>query len=70
MLRLALIIELLSDKAPCSNMGIDVEGYNEDCVTHCEKESASVIMASIESVAGGSLNIICSGSAELLLRQA
>jgi hypothetical protein len=48
----------------------DVEGYNREFVTHCENEPAIVTMVSIEFVAGGSLNIICSGSAELLQSEA
>lgn len=48
----------------------DIEGYNRDFVTNCENEPDTVTMVSIELVAGGSLNIICSGSAELLQCQA
>ncbi len=48
----------------------DIEGYNREFVTHCENEPGIVTMVSIELVAGGSLNIICSGSAELLQCQA
>lgn len=44
----------------------DIEGYNKEFVTHSENEPEIVTMVSIELVAGGSLNIICSGAAELL----
>ena len=44
----------------------DIEDYNREFVTHCQNESNSATMVSIEFVAGGSLNIICSGSAEFL----
>lgn len=43
-----------------------IEGYNKEFVTHSENEPKIVTMVSIELVVGGSLNIICSGSAELL----
>ncbi len=43
-----------------------IEGYNKEFVTHSNDESVEVIMVSFELVAGGSLNIICSGLAELI----
>jgi len=48
----------------------DIDGYNREFVTNCEDESGIVTMVSIELVAGGNLNIICSGAAELLQCQA
>lgn len=48
----------------------DIDGYSKEFVTHSENEPEIVVMVSIELVAGGSLNIICSGSAELLPCQA
>ena len=44
----------------------DLENYNREFVTNCENEPEIVTMVSIELVAGGSLNIICSGLAELM----
>jgi hypothetical protein len=44
----------------------DIEGYNKEFVTHSHDEPEIVIMVSIDFVAGGTLNIVCSGSAELL----
>ena len=48
----------------------DIEGYEKDFVTHSDNEPEIVVMVSIEFVAGGSLNLVCSGSAELLQCQA
>lgn len=47
----------------------DIDGYNTDFVTHNPGIPNSAVMVSIEFVAGGSLNIICSGTAGYLLRQ-
>lgn len=44
----------------------NIEGYNKEFVTHSDNEPEIVAMVSIELVAGGSLNIICSGAAELM----
>lgn len=44
----------------------DIEGYNKDFVLHVEHESNTVTMVSIEFVAGGRMDLICSGSARLL----
>ena len=43
-----------------------IEGYNTEFVTHINDESEKVSMVSFELVAGGSLNIICSGLAEII----
>lgn len=48
----------------------DIEDYNREFVTQCQDESSSATMVSIEFVAGGSINIVCSGSAEFLQCQA
>lgn len=47
----------------------DIEDYDKQFVTNSSEESG-VTMVSIEFVAGGSLNIVCSGSAEFMLCQA
>jgi hypothetical protein len=47
-----------------------IEGYNKEFVTHLNDEPENVSMVSFELVAGGSLNIICSGLAELIRGQA
>lgn len=44
----------------------DIKGYNKEFVTHAVDEAEIVTMVSLELIAGGSLNIICSGLAELL----
>lgn len=44
----------------------NIEGYEKEFVTHAEHEPEMVVMVSIEFVAGGSLNLVCSGSAELM----
>ena len=44
----------------------DIEGYNKEFVTHSEDEPETVFMVAFELVAGGSLNIICSGSVGLI----
>ena len=48
----------------------DVQGYSKEFVTHDQNEPDTVTMIAIEFVAGGSLNIICSGSAQLIKCQA
>jgi len=48
----------------------DIDDYNTDFVTHNQDNLDSVVLVSIEFVAGGSLNIICSGTAGYLLCQA
>ena len=47
-----------------------LEGYNKEFVTHSENEPQIVTMVAFELVAGGSLNIICSGLAEFMQCQA
>ena len=44
----------------------DIDGYNKEFVTSAENEPEIVTMVSIALVAGGSLNLICSGAAEFL----
>ncbi len=48
----------------------DIDDYGTDFVIHNQDNLDSVVRVSIEFVAGGSLNIICSGSAGYLLCQA
>lgn len=48
----------------------ELDGYNKEFVTYSENESKIVTMIAFELVAGGSLNIICSGLAELMKCQA
>ena len=48
----------------------EIDGYNTDFVIHNQDAPNSAVMVSIEFVAGGNLNVICSGAAGYLLCQA
>jgi hypothetical protein len=45
----------------------DISDYNKEFVTHKSCEDEKVVLLCIEFVAGGSLNIICSGKAAYLI---
>ncbi len=44
----------------------DLKGYDRGFVTNCENEPEIATIVSIELVAGGNLNMICSGAVELM----
>jgi hypothetical protein len=45
----------------------DVDDYNKEFLIHSDNEAEKAVLVCIEFVAGGSLNIICSGKADYLM---